>query len=362
MPRLGDESDVAQHRLAKAEADILEGDAAMRLEVGQRAGLVLHLRLGPQHFGDALRRRLRAGKTDEQHTDHEDAGQHLRQVGVDGDDLADRQVALLDGSAAEPDDRRNADVEQQQQYRAGDGRQQHGADGAGRQVVVGVAEAPALVIFADEGFDDAHPGQILLNDGIDAVERLLHPHKQRVGALDDDPEHEQQRDQQREGDERQLGAGQEGHRQAADRNQRRAHEDAQGDEHHVLRLGDVVGQPRHQLAGAEYVQVAERERLNGAVDVIAQVCAKVEGGAHSEDGTADAADRADQREDDHQQAGFQHQRLVAAANAFIDDALHHARLHEVHRDFEDHQQRGEQGGFPVGFQVNEQGSHTDFLQ
>ena len=200
------------------------------------------------------------------------------------------KLALLHLDAAKPERGHHAQVERQHHHGHGHRHGAHGADGLVHQVVVGRAKAQPLVLGAHEGLDHAHAGQVLLHDGVERVETLLHAGKEGKRLADDPDQHEQDGGQQHEKEQRQLRAGEDGHDQAAHHQQRRAHHDAQQHHDHILHLGHVVGQPRDQLAGLQFVEVAEGERLHLGEERVAQVGAKALRGQHGKDGAAHAAD------------------------------------------------------------------------
>ena len=71
------------------------------------------------------------------------------------------------------------------------------------QVLVGRAEAHALVIGPDEGLDQAGAGDVLLQDGVEPVQLLLDGPEQGLHLED-----EEDQDGRRHGQKRQHGQGQ----------------------------------------------------------------------------------------------------------------------------------------------------------
>ena len=251
---------------------------------------------------------------------------------------------------AEPDRGDQPEVEGQHHQRhrrgAGAGR----GDIAVGQAIVGAAEAAQLVGAATERLDDADAGQILLHHGIEGVEAALHLTEQRVGAVDDPAEDqgdERQEDDEEEGEAR---AGQRGHQDAADEEERRADHHPQEHHHHLLHLGDVGGEAGDQLAGFEAVEVAEREGLHLPEEAPPEIGPEILRGANGEDGAAHPPEEADDGAGDHPGGGAVDQREVAAPEALVDDPLDQARLQEIHRHFEQHQQRREDRPGAVGEQ------------
>ncbi len=204
--------------------------------------------------------------------------------------------------------------------------------------------------LAHEGLDHAHAGQAFLHHRVERVEPRLHLAEEREGASDN--EDQADNDERDEHDEkpRQLRRGDDGHDQTAGHHHGRAHHDAQEHENDILHLGDVVGEARDQLAGLQFVDVGEGEHLHASIERAAQVCAETLGGEDGEEGAADAADDARKGRADHPEAGLKDDSQVRVGDAHVDDALEQARLHEVHRHFQHHEQGGEGRPYPVGLE------------
>jgi hypothetical protein len=87
-------------------------------------------------------------------------------VGKEGREIADLHVAVSDEVPAEPDDRDRGEVEEQHDRRGHHGEQPGDLQGGHGEVVVGLGEAPLLVLGADEGADDPDAGEVLAQDAL----------------------------------------------------------------------------------------------------------------------------------------------------------------------------------------------------
>ena len=124
---------------------------------------------------------------------------------------------------------------------------------------VGLVEALALEVLADERAHDADAGDLLAQDAVDPVDGLLHRAELRQHPRD----HQADRDPRaRDGHRDQPGQAEvfaQGHEDAADHHDRRRHHDRQGHVGDRLHLGDVVGVARDQRRGAEPGDLLRRE-------------------------------------------------------------------------------------------------------
>ena len=93
------------------EADALEPDVALRLELDRMARLA-QLRLGLEHLGDPAARGERLLQRRHALAEHAQRPDEHHHVGVEGDERADGQVAVDHAAAAEPE--HGGDPEQRQ--------------------------------------------------------------------------------------------------------------------------------------------------------------------------------------------------------------------------------------------------------
>ncbi len=106
------------------------------------------------------------------------------QVVGKGHDLPDRHAAMDGLQPASPDDDDHADVDEDGQGRRHGGHETHHPDRVLGEILVGGLEALAFEIGAHKGFDQARPGDVLLQDGVEPVQLLLDGAEERF-HLDD---------------------------------------------------------------------------------------------------------------------------------------------------------------------------------
>ena len=281
------EVDVGQDRrlrvVGEREVDVFEADRAVDM-VGHRR----HARrrtfgdgrngrngraivVGGLRLPDARRRReqtadLDAGGVEALPVVDEPAGLADRgvdhpQIRVEGDEAAERHVALEHEEAAERDRdqlQREAEAVEPRHIAARVARHVHVAL---HVVVVAFVELLRLVVLADEGLDDAVAFDVLLDHRIHRCERIADREEQRLRML------------------RQLAREHEQERRDAGERQReppvdRRHHDERTDEHDdavdrliahpAEQMADRVGVRRHaahDVAGARVVEVVEVERV-----------------------------------------------------------------------------------------------------
>ena len=100
-----------------------------------------------------------------------------------------------------------------------------------------------LIVATAEGLDHAHAGQILLHDGVDGIQLLLHRAEEREGLVDDPDDKDEHHGDEHHEEQGQLRAGEDGHDQAAYQQHGCAHHDAQHHHDQFLHLDDIVGEP-----------------------------------------------------------------------------------------------------------------------
>ena len=172
---------------------------------------------------------------------------------------------------------------------------------------------------AHEGADDAHAGQGLAHDLVDAVQLGLHRPEERDGAA-----HDEEDDDEHEGQDHDQEAGQghvlaEGHDHAADARDRRQDHDREGHEDDHLDLLDVVRVAGDQRSRPEVVDLhlgvagdaLEDRRAHVAPEGHGDPCAEVHG--------HDGADAQQQAHEEHEEAGPDDVVRVALGDAVVDD-------------------------------------------
>ena len=252
---------------------------------------------------DAACGRHGAGHLDEQHTDHHQRVEHLRDVGDEGGQIAGGHTARHDLPAAEPQHRECRGVHAQRHERGHEDHEQPRGHSGFFQLRVGFFKAPDLVLLPDKGLDHADVGQVFLHIGVQPVHAVLHGGEAWRRHFDEDGDADCQNrhgNRQHQRHMRPLAYihGND-HDQCADQHPGGAQSHTQERIDEVLQLGDVVGQPRDQRACAEAVDVAEGEALHLAVDIGAQVGGEVDRRLGAEVCAAHAADH-------HQDGGQDH--------------------------------------------------------
>ena len=269
------------------------------------------------------------------------------QVVDKGHDLAGGQLAADDLQAATPDDDHDADVDTGAQRRAHGCHPLHDADVALRVVLVADLETPGLVFIAHERLDDAHAGDVLLQDSVEPVQLLLQSEIERPHLENEEHDQHQRDQQQRHQRQRQARVSVVHQHHAAEHDQRRARPDAQRDLHQSLEDVRVAGQSHHQLTGLHAVEVAEGKGLDRDEQRLAQIARHPLTHLNRVDVVADGEDRIEGRDDKHQQEGPPHHLHVAGNDALIDDTLHQSRDGQIQNDHHDQQKQRKNACLPV---------------
>ena len=193
------------------------------------------------------------------------------QVGVEGDELANREPPVDDLAAAQPQHDQGADPEQEGQARVEEALQADQAAVAAQELGVGALEAGQLGLLLAVGADDPDSGQRLLRHrrqlgqlGLDPLEAAMDG---RAEAVDRDRD-ERQRHQGHAGQPRIDRQHQEDRDDEDDAGRDRVHHRRAG--HHADGR-QVVGRARHQVAGAPGLEVGQRQPLQVAEEVVADV-------------------------------------------------------------------------------------------
>ncbi len=296
-------------------------------------------------------------------------GQHhhpvedLRNIGDGGHDHAGGDVPLLHLHRTHIENAHNGNVQHDVHDRPQE--REHDLHGKLRihEVAVCLAEALGLTLFLNEGLDHTDTRHILLNDAVEAVKALLQNGEERIGAPDDKDDVDQN---QREGtghDHAEAQVETQKRRRAADEKHQAAHKAADYLHHELLELGDVVCDAGDERAGGEAVGLLKAQAHDPFKAGLADVVSVVLAGNVGKQRRTDAAQTAEDHNQQHPDTGGDDQIKIGNAAAaypqdtLIDDALHHARLIEIHIDLRHHEAGGKQGEKPVFFQVFQQTLH-----
>ena len=267
------EVEVVQHvrKLAVAEADVLEADVASDLR--QLAGVrrVDDVRLLVEDGGDAIER---CGRGEERVVELRELlhrVEEVREVEHEGDERSRRHLALDDQPAADAEDDRGRDRREDVDGREVDAVEDDRLVVRLAVALVHAAERRLARGLARERLDDAHARQVFGEGRGDEPEPLADA---LVGVVRTDAEPARRDAHEREDDERresETPVEQEKHDDRADEDERVLHEarDAVGDE--LVERLDVVRDAADRRAGAIALVVAEREPLEVAEELDAQV-------------------------------------------------------------------------------------------
>ena len=179
-----------------------------------------------EHLLDPLRAHRRARGHDRDEGRHHHGHEDLDEVAEERDQRADLHLARADAVAADPDRGDARDVEDEHHGREHEGHEPAGLQRGLGEVVVGVAEALRLVRLADERPHDAHPGDLLAQHLVDAVDPLLHLLELRHHPHDHEPDADDEDRHAHEQEQRERPVLAHGHDRAADDRDRRGDEAA----------------------------------------------------------------------------------------------------------------------------------------
>ncbi len=253
-----------------------------------------------EHLEDPLAAGRRPLGEAEQHAKPLQRPGQQQQVAVEGDQRAERDLAVGGQAPAVPEDRRQAELRQDRKQGVVEGAQPGGAqvlvaDGAGLDF-----QPPLLLGLAPERLDHPHPGGGLLHHRGQVAHLLLHLPVDRVQAAVEAHRPVDQRGPQSEHDQAEPGR-QRPHLRGGDREGDQV-QDAEhqppGDE--VAQGADVGGRPRQQLAGLDPVVVAGFQRQQVAAEPVAQVVLDVGADPAGEVAPQPTGDPADQRQQQEQ--------------------------------------------------------------
>ena len=180
------------------EAHAFEGDGAVRLRQRRRVRPLLHLERCVEQLVDAVAAGDRAlGEPGEPADDLGREDEH-HQVGVEGDELAQGDVALNDLPSAVPEQESDRQVGDEGDERDVQGPGPRRRDARLEDPRAAFAELGELVVLAGEDAHDARADDVLLGRRRDVGDALLHVLEDRLEAAAEAPGDHQQRGQKGE--------------------------------------------------------------------------------------------------------------------------------------------------------------------
>ncbi len=337
MPDEGDgapgrtrEVDVGQHlAVGVGEAHALEGDVAAQRRQRSRVGVLLHLDGRVEELVDALP--AGDGALREAGEPADDLGRvhEHHQVGVEGDEGAERQVALDDLTPPVPEQEGDGQVGDEGDEGDVDGPRARRVDARLEDARAARAELGELVVLAGEDAHDARPDHVLLGRRGHVGEALLDVLEDRLQALAETPGHDQQGGQEGE---REQGQPPVHHQQ--DHGHGDHHDEVDGEEDepvaeehaHVLH---VAHRPRHELPGRPAVVVGEGLPQEVGPEAVAQVVLDAEARLAADVASRDADDEAHDADAEQAEPVPDEQAALAAEQGAVDGELGDARHDET---------------------------------
>ena len=248
-----------------------------------------------------------------------DSHQDLHEVGEEGDQRPDLQVAGVDPIGTEPDHRDAGDVDDHDHGGKHQAHQSPAAQCGTGELVVADVEALGLVGLADERAHDANSGDLLSQDAVDVVGAFLHASERRYQARDDGADGQHQHWNGYRQDPREFHVLAQRHHDPARGGERRCDQQRAGHLDERLHLLCIVGHAGDQCRWSELGYLAGGE----LGDLVEQRAAHV---APEAGGDLRAVEDGGDREADLDQADEQHQRAVtpdvagvAGGHALVDD-------------------------------------------
>ena len=201
----------------------------------------------------------------------------MHDVGAVRHQTADRDLAALHHIAAQPQSADGGQVHHQLHQRHDGDHQPRRLHRNIAQPVGGIVEFGFFVVFAHKGFDDPNVGDRFLHPTVQVVDALLHFFKQREAFGHDDGHDNGDHRHRKHRYQRQLGADRQRVDQRTGKHGGGKGDHAQRLDKGVLHVGDIVGQPRHQRCGREFVDVGMGIAQHFAIQPFAQRGAEPEG-------------------------------------------------------------------------------------
>ena len=171
---------------------------------GQRVAALGHLERRVEDLEDAIAGGDRALHEPGQPADHLGRVHEQHEVAVEGDQLAEREVALDHLAAAVPEQQQHRHVGQEGDQRDVDGAQAGGRHAGLEHRRAALAELLQLVVLTREDAHDARAGHVLLGRRGHVGDLLLHVLEHRLQLAAEAHRHDQQEGEEGQGDERQL--------------------------------------------------------------------------------------------------------------------------------------------------------------
>ncbi len=346
-------ADVRKHVLPRVgpvlEIDVVKIDAAALHR--RAAGAVGNGGLFVQHLENPFGRGHGAAQHQEHVRNHHQGVQNLKHIAQKAGQLAHLQGADGNHVAAEPQDADDGGVHHRLKAR----QNQHGimerALRSPAEPLVHRAELPALPVPPHIRFHGADGDQVLLDDGVDVVQRLLHGCIEGAELFQNQIQRAPKNRDGRQENDRQLRAHQNGHREAHQQHGRAAHDGPQPVADGVLQDGDVARESGDQRRRAEMVQIGEGIPLHPAVLRFPQFRAEPLARPGGKARVAGAEAERNQGADPHHQALAVNIRGVAADDADVDDIRHNQRNHKLEHGLEHHAYHADIKVFAVFFKI-----------
>ena len=305
------------------------------------------LRPSREDLPDALGRGPRADEHVEDHRQHHEGAEYLRHVVDEGHDLAEAHAARGHANVAEPEDRTDAEVEGERHEGREDRHDPHGLGHGSGEVLVRLGEARFLVVEAAKGLDHADTREVLAHDAVHAVEGGLDAPVEGVArpeALRDEPDHDGHGGHEDEGH---LRVEEDGHDDAAYREEGRLHHDPHEAVREDLDLVHVVREPRHERGRVETAERTEGEAHDPAVEIGAERGAEILGDPARDDVAGCGREGAEGGDEEHEAAEPEHKAEVPGRDTLVDHARHDGRLEEVAGRLEGEEEDGRKEGLRV---------------
>jgi hypothetical protein len=356
------EVDVVEDRRAVliGERDAAQLHAPVARPERPRVRRGLQLRLAVEQLEQAAARGRRALGEAERDAERAHRRDQHQQVRVEGREVAGGEVLVDDPAAADDEDRGEAEVRQEPDEGLIEGAQAVGVHRLVEHPGHRMAEAQELARLGGERLHHAHARDVLL--GLrrqlgDALLDLLQRRPRALPVARGDHDHERHRQQRERRQRRVLGEHRHRGEQDGQPALRDPHETVAEEEADRLQ---VDGRARHQLPGLLAIEEAELERLQVAVETVAQVVLDGERDAAGDDPARDGEAEAQQPGTDHGEAE-QIQRVAVARVDLVDRAPDQPRQRSRadHRDAGQHHRPD--GGPTVGTEEPEEpekGAHA----
>ena len=233
--------------------------------------VIVQVRFLFQHFTDALCARHCPGRHHKQEGNHDQGRQDLNHVVDKRGQVANGHLAVQHQRVALPGHPDHRDIHHQCRDRLHLDHDPHGAHRRIFQVAIGFAEFMDFIFFPYKGFHHPHIGDVFLHGGVQSVHFGLHFLEARESGQDVSAHKQKQRRNTDPEDRRQVRPQADRHDQAADHHARGPQCHPHQHCHKVLHLRHVIGHPRHKGAGGKPVNIAERESLDLAVQVVTDI-------------------------------------------------------------------------------------------